>query len=135
MPVTETRNFTAGLRLDGRRSTLEYEVSERVVLLTLFGSTADLDTLESSALVISLNVADLVPGPNEVPVVPELPSAVAVAAISPETVIVTVTGASDAGAQRRADADSGAERARHGAAERRTLTGDARPTDLHEDPA
>jgi YbbR domain-containing protein len=91
VPVTETRNFTAGLRLDGRRSTLEYEVSERVVLLTLFGSTADLDTLESSALVISLNVADLGPGANEVPVVPDLPSAVSVAAISPETVIVTVT--------------------------------------------
>jgi YbbR domain-containing protein len=91
VPVTETRNFTAGLRLDGRRTTLQYEVSDRVVLLTLFGSTADLDTLESSALVISLNVAGLGPGANEVPVVPDLPSAVSVAAISPETVIVTVT--------------------------------------------
>ena len=91
VPVTETRNFTAGLRLDGRRPALEYQVSERVVLLTLFGSTADLDTLESSALVIALNVADLGPGVNEVPVVPDLPSAVSVAAISPATVIVTVT--------------------------------------------
>ena len=89
--VTETRNFTAGLSLDGRRPELEYTVSDRVVLLTLFGSTADLDTLESSALVISINVTDLEPGPNEVPVVPDLPSAVSVAAISPETVIVTVT--------------------------------------------
>ncbi len=29
VPVTETRNFTAGLRLDGRRPTLEYEVVRR----------------------------------------------------------------------------------------------------------
>lgn len=89
--VTETRNFTAGLRLDGRHPELQYEVSERIVLLTLFGSTADLDRLESSALVISLNVADLGPGSTEVPVVPELPSSVSVAAISPETVTVTVS--------------------------------------------
>jgi YbbR domain-containing protein len=89
--ITETRTFTAGLRLDGRQPDLDYAVSDRVVLLTLFGSTADLDRLQSSPIVIALNVADLGPGDTAVPVVPELPSTVSVAAISPETVTVTVT--------------------------------------------
>jgi YbbR domain-containing protein len=90
-PVTETRTFTAGLRLDGRQPDLLYEPSETQVLLTLYGSSADLDRLDTSPIVISLNVAALEPGVNEVPVVPSLPSAITVAAISPETVTVTVT--------------------------------------------
>ncbi len=61
------------------------------MLLTLYGSSADLDRLDTSPLVISLNVAALEPGVNDVPVVPSLPSAITVAAISPETVTVTVT--------------------------------------------
>lgn len=90
-PVTETRTFTAGIRLDGRQPDLLYEASETQVLLTLYGSSADLDRLDASPIVISLNVAALEPGVNEVPVVPSLPSAITVAAISPETVTVTVT--------------------------------------------
>lgn len=89
--ITETRNYTAGLRLAGRQPDFLYEVSDRVILLTLFGSTADLDRLDSSPIVIAVNVEDLGPGSTEVPVVPDLPSAVSVAAISPETVTVTVT--------------------------------------------
>ncbi len=88
--VTETRTFPAGIRLDGRNEGLQYEASERQVLLTLFGSTADLDRLGASALVISINVASLEPGINEVAVVPSLPSAITVAAISPESITVTV---------------------------------------------
>jgi len=89
--VTETRTFVAGIRLDGRQAALQYEASETRVLLTLFGSTADLDRLAGSPLVVALNVADLGPGAHSVPVVPSLPSAVTVAATSPETVTVTVT--------------------------------------------
>jgi len=89
--VTETRTFVAGIRLDGRQAALQYEASETRVLLTLFGSTADLDRLAASPLVVALNVADLGPGAHDVPVVPSLPSAVTVAATSPETVTVTVT--------------------------------------------
>jgi YbbR domain-containing protein len=89
--VTETRTFPAGIRLDGRNPALQYEPSETQVLLTLFGSTADLDRLGSSAIVISLNVADLDPGTNIVAVVPSLPSAITVAAVSPDTIAVTVT--------------------------------------------
>jgi YbbR domain-containing protein len=89
--VTETRTFTAGIRLDGRKAPLQYEASETQVLLTLFGSTADLDRLGATPIVISVNVAALQPGANEVTLVPSLPSAVTVAAISPETITVTVT--------------------------------------------
>jgi YbbR domain-containing protein len=88
--VTETRTFPAGIRLDGRQAELQYDASETRVLLTLFGSTADLDRLAASPIVISLNVAALEPGVHDVPVVPSLSSAVTVAAISPETVVVTV---------------------------------------------
>ena len=141
-PVTETRTFTAGIRLDGRQPDLLYEPSETQVLLTLFGSSADLDRLDTSPIVISLNVAALEPGVNEVPVVPSLPSAITVAAISPETVTVTVDPASHAdavsGAVRRAR--PGSERAREPRALARTiadprgLTRAARPP-AHEDPA
>ena len=58
--------------------------------MTLFGSTADLDRIGASPIVISLNVAQLEPGTHELPVVPSLPSVVTVAAISPETIVVTV---------------------------------------------
>ena len=51
------------------------------MLLTLFGSMADLDRLGASPIVVSLNVAELEPGTHEVPVVPSLPSGVTVAAI------------------------------------------------------
>lgn len=88
--VTETRTYAAGLRLDGRQPGLDYEVATDRVLLTLFGSVADLDRLGSAPLVVGLNVAALAPGVHEVPVVPSLPSGVTIAAQSPETVKVTV---------------------------------------------
>jgi len=91
-PVTETRTFTAGLRLDGREPALVYDLSSRTVLLTLFGSSADLDRLAAAPLVVGLNVAGLAPGVHEVPVVPSLPTGVTVAAIDPETVTVTISG-------------------------------------------
>jgi YbbR domain-containing protein len=91
VPVTETRTYVAGIRLDGQKPDLTYTVSTRNVLLTIFGSTADLDRLESSPIVIALNVEALGPGSHQVPVVPSFTSSVSVAAISPEQVIVTVS--------------------------------------------
>ncbi len=89
-PVTDTRTFGAGLRLDGRQPGLDYEIAPDHVLLTLFGSVADLDRLGSAPLVVALNVAALGPGKHDVPVVPSLPSGVTIAALSPETVTVTI---------------------------------------------
>ena len=89
-PVTETRAFAAGVRLDGAQPTLDYEVSPDRVVLTLFGSVADLDRLGSVPLVVGLNVAALGPGTHDVPVVPSLPSGVSVAAQTPRTVTVII---------------------------------------------
>jgi len=88
--VTETRSYVAGVRLFGQRPDVTYTASNLTVLLTLFGSTADLDTLGAAPIVVGLNVADLEAGSHEVTVVPSLPSGVTVAAISPETITVTV---------------------------------------------
>jgi YbbR domain-containing protein len=90
-PVTETRTFTAGIRLDGRDPAFDYLASDLQVLLTVFGSTADLDRLAASPIVISVDVGGLGPGAHEVPVVPTLDSVFTVAAVSPERVTVTVT--------------------------------------------
>jgi YbbR domain-containing protein len=89
-PVTETRSFVAGLQLFGQKPGVTYAMSPLTVLLTLFGTTADLDTLGAVPIVVALNVADLEPGTHSVKVVPSLPSGVTVAAISPESVTVTV---------------------------------------------
>jgi YbbR domain-containing protein len=90
-PITETRTFTAGLRLDGRQPGLEYQVAQDRVLLTLYGSVVYLDRLDAAPIVVGLNVATLGPGSHEVPVVPSLPSGVTVADLSPQTVTVTIT--------------------------------------------
>ena len=89
--VTETRTFPAGIRLVGQKPGLTYETSDLTVLLTLFGSTADLDTLGAAPITVTVNVADLDPGTHEVTPTPSLPSGVTIAAMSPETITITVT--------------------------------------------
>jgi YbbR domain-containing protein len=89
-PVTETRTFVAGVRLDGKQQDLLYQVSDESVDLTLFGSTADLDRLGAAPLVVAVNVSSLTTGPHTLAVVPSLPAGVTVAAITPETITVTV---------------------------------------------
>jgi YbbR domain-containing protein len=90
-PVTDTRTLPAGLRLDGQDPDLVYGLNVDQVLLTLFGSTADLDRLASGALVVGIDVRGLGPGVHAVAVVPELDSGVSVVTVSPATVEVTVT--------------------------------------------
>jgi YbbR domain-containing protein len=92
-PITQTRTFSAGLRLDGRDDALSYSLSTEQVLLTVFGSVADLDQLDAGPLDVALNVAGLGPGEHQVTVVPDLPSGPQVVRIDPEQVTVTVTAA------------------------------------------
>jgi YbbR domain-containing protein len=89
--VTETRTYSAGLRLDGREPDLDYTLSDERVLLTVFGPVADLDRLGSASIVVGVNVSGLGTGQHEVPVVPSLPSTVTLVDVSPATVVVTVT--------------------------------------------
>lgn len=89
-PLTETRTFSAGLRLDGRDPDLVYSLNVDRVLVTLFGPVGDLDRLATGSLTVSVNVDSLAPGEHEVPVVPIVDLAVTVVSVEPATVIVTV---------------------------------------------
>jgi YbbR domain-containing protein len=91
--VTETRTFSAGLRLVGTRRDLTYGVGSDRVLVTLGGSTADLDRLAGSSLVVDLDVTGLGPGTTEVPVTIDLPTGPTLVAANPPRVSVTITAA------------------------------------------
>ena len=90
-PITQTRTYSAGLRLDGMDGTLAYDLSTDQVLLTVFGSVADLDPLSAAPLQVGINVAGLGPGDHLLTVVPVLPSGVRIVTIEPEQVTVRIT--------------------------------------------
>ena len=98
-PVTETRTFAAGLRIDGGSPALTYTLSVQSVLMTVYGSTADLDRLGSAGITVGLDVAGLLPGQHQLSVVPSLPSGVAVVSLNPQTITVTITGVAPSGIQ------------------------------------
>jgi YbbR domain-containing protein len=89
--VTGTRTFSAGLQLIGANAALQYTLSTDRVLVTIGGSTADLDRLSGAQLVVDLDVAGLKPGVHEVPVTANLPAGTTLVAASPATVTVTIT--------------------------------------------
>lgn len=90
-PVTATRSFEVGLSLVGGRPDFDYRLSTDRVLLTLGGSTADLDRLSGATLVGDLEVASLAIGTTDVIVTIDLPTGVALVAASPRLVGVTVS--------------------------------------------
>jgi Uncharacterized protein conserved in bacteria len=90
--VTETRTFSAGLRLVGTRRDLTYAFTTDRVIVTLGGSSADLDRLAGSALVVDLDVTGLGPGTVDVPVSIDLPTGPTLVAANPSTVSVTISG-------------------------------------------
>ena len=90
-PVTSTRTFSAGIRLVGARSDLTYDIAVDSVLLTLGGSTADLDRLSGASLVVDLDVTGLGAGSTNVPVTANLPAGLTLVAASPSSVRVTIT--------------------------------------------
>ena len=92
--VTETRTFSAGLRLVGTRRDLNYEFTTDRVIVTIGGSTADLDRLEGGALVVNLDVSGLGPGTVDVPISLDLPTGPTLVAANPATVSVTITATS-----------------------------------------
>jgi YbbR domain-containing protein len=89
-PVTGTRTFSAGLRLVGASNELTYALSVDRVLVTIGGSTADLDRLSGAALVMDLDVAGLKAGVHAVPVAANLPAGTTLVAASPASVTVTI---------------------------------------------
>ena len=89
-PVTGTRTFSAGLQLLGASADLHYALSTDRVLVTIGGSTADLDRLSGDELVVDLNVAGLKPGVHDVRVTANLPAGTTLVAASPSSVTVTI---------------------------------------------
>ncbi len=96
-PVTATRTYSAGLRLVGAKSDLAYSLGKDRVLVTVGGSTADLDRLQGATLVMDLDVAGLTAGVHQVTVTANLPAGTTLVAASPETVEVTIITAAPSG--------------------------------------
>jgi YbbR domain-containing protein len=88
--VTETRTFSAGLRLVGTRRDLTYDVGLDRVIVTIGGLSADLDRLAGSDLVVDLDVTGLGPGSVDVPVSIDLPTGPTLVSANPATVSVTI---------------------------------------------
>ena len=92
--VTGTRSFEVGVRTIGVRSDLSYKVAVDRVLITVGGSTAELDRLIGATLAVDLDVSTLGPGTSDVTVTAALPAGVTLVAASPPRVQVTVTARS-----------------------------------------
>jgi YbbR domain-containing protein len=89
-PVTETRSFTAGIRLVGAREDRTYALSTDRVVVTVFGSPADLDRLGSVPLTVDAAVGGLDPGSSLVRLETNLTTGLTLVSIAPATITVTV---------------------------------------------
>jgi YbbR domain-containing protein len=89
--VTATRSFEVGLRLIGVQPDLAYRAAVDRVLITVGGSTADLDRLVGATLAVDLDVTTLGPGTTDVLVTAALPPGITLAVASPPRVQVVVT--------------------------------------------
>ena len=89
--VTGTRTFQVGLSLPAAQSDLVYELSTDRVLMTVGGSTAELEGLVGSSLVGRLDVVGLGPGEHEVLVSANLAAGLTFVSAAPITVLVTIS--------------------------------------------
>jgi YbbR domain-containing protein len=92
--VTGTRSFEVGVRTIGVRSDMSYKVAVDRVLITVGGSSAELDRLIGATLAVDLDVSTLGPGTSNVTVTAALPAGVTLVAASPPQVQVTATARS-----------------------------------------
>jgi YbbR domain-containing protein len=96
--VTQSRNFSAGIVVNGGRSDRLYALSVLSATVTIGGTPIDLDRLSGATLSVSADVTGLEVGTHEVTLTMSLQSGLTVIAIRPATVTVTVTGAPAASA-------------------------------------
>ena len=92
--VAATRTLAVGVVLAGARSDLTYSLSVDRVLITLGGTTIDLDRIAGAAFTVSLDVTGLGPGSRATLVTVPLPVGVTLIAISPQFVTVTAAAPS-----------------------------------------
>jgi YbbR domain-containing protein len=89
-PVTETRSFTAAVRLVGARDDRTYSLSVDRVVVNVFGSSADLDRLGTVPLTVDAAVGGLDPGTSIVRLEASLATGLTLVSITPATITVTV---------------------------------------------
>jgi YbbR domain-containing protein len=90
-PITGSRTFEAGLALKGTRADLVYGISTSSVVVTIGGSIADLEKVNGSSLVASLDVSGLDVGTHAVTPTASLASGLTLLGVSPSPVTVTIT--------------------------------------------
>jgi YbbR domain-containing protein len=88
--IVESRTFGAGIVLEGARPDRTYQLSADRVLVTLSGSPGQLAVLAGEAFVVTADVSAFEPGIHEVTLDPVVPESIAVVAVNPATVLVTV---------------------------------------------
>ena len=89
--VTQSRNFTAGIVVNGGQANRLYVLSVPQVVVTIGGTTTDLDRLSGATLSVTADVTGLDVGTHQVTLTMSLQSGLTVVAIRPATVTVTVT--------------------------------------------
>jgi YbbR domain-containing protein len=89
--VTQTRNFTAGIVVNGGQSDRLYALSAESAAVTIGGTPVDLDRLSGATLSVTADVTGLGVGAHEVALTMSLQSGLTVVAIRPATVTVIVT--------------------------------------------
>ncbi len=90
-PVTGTRTISAGIVLVGARTDRTYATATDAVLVTIGGTVADLAAVPGRTFVASADVSGLAAGSHEVDLRVTLPSGLAVVAIGPPRIVVTVS--------------------------------------------
>jgi YbbR domain-containing protein len=87
--VAATRTLSAGIVLVGTRPDLAYSLSGDRVLVTIGGTSAELDRIAGSAFTVSIDVSGVTIGVRSLPVSVALPAGVTLLSVSPGTVAVT----------------------------------------------
>ncbi len=87
--VAATRTLSAGIVLIGGRPDLAYGLSTDRVLVTIGGTSAELDRIAGSSFTVSVDVSGLVPGVRSLAVSVSLPAGLTLLAVTPGSVTVT----------------------------------------------
>jgi YbbR domain-containing protein len=90
-PVIATRTFEAGLVVVGANPDLDYALSTDRVLVTIGGSSAELDRLSGSNVVLNLDVSGLDPGTHDITATANLTTGLTLISASPNPIKVTVS--------------------------------------------
>jgi YbbR domain-containing protein len=90
-PDQGSRTYQVGVQLSGARAARQYALSTPTVLVTLAGSTPDLEALDPSTIAAHVAVGRLAPGRHEVDVVIDPVDGLDLVSVAPATLRVVVS--------------------------------------------